>query len=59
LLRLDTDCPDHLTPLRGFVSDEFAEVGGRAWKHPADQVGKSRFQLGISEARIDLFIKPR
>src|SRR5215467_12788670 len=48
---------DHLGPLFGFLADELAEVGGRARKHRAAEVGKPRFNLGISEARIDLIIE--
>ena len=32
-LRLDAREPDNLAPLLGLVSDEFAEVGGRARNH--------------------------
>src|ERR1700694_1653135 len=54
LLRLDVDCPDYLTPLLGFFGDELSEVGGRARKRGAAQVGKARLDTSIGEASIDL-----
>src|SRR5262245_49111717 len=48
---------DYSAPLLGIVSDELAEVGGRAGKYHAPKVGRPRFQLGISEPRIDLAIE--
>ena len=53
-LRLDAGEPDHLAPLLGFVRDELAEVGGRARKHRAAQIGKPRLHLGIGERGVDL-----
>src|ERR1700704_2726476 len=52
-LRLDIGRPDHLAPFLGFVSNQLAEVGGRARKHRAAKVGKPRLQLGIGEPRVD------
>ena len=57
LLRLDIGRPDHLGPFLGFVSDELAEVGGRAGKDRAAQIGKPRLDLGIGEGRIDLLVE--
>jgi hypothetical protein len=34
-LGFDVGRPDHLAPLLGFVRDELAEVGGRAYKRCA------------------------
>src|SRR6516162_6282968 len=50
---------DDLPPLLGIVSDELAEVGGRARKDRATQVGKPRFQPRRGEACIDLRIEFR
>jgi hypothetical protein len=41
-LRLDVGRADHFGPLFGFVGDELAEVGGRAWKHRAPKLGEPR-----------------
>jgi hypothetical protein len=41
-LRLDTGEPDHLGPFFGFVGDELPEVGRRAGKYHAAQLGKLR-----------------
>src|SRR2546429_8578921 len=57
-LGLDIRGADHLGPLFGFVGDQFAEVGGRTGKHNAAEVGEPRFNLGISEARVDLLVEP-
>ena len=53
-IRLDAGELDHLGPLFGFFRDELAEVGGRAGKRRAAQVGKPRLDLRIGEARVDL-----
>src|SRR5262245_60660320 len=57
-LRLDVRGPDHLAPLLGLFGDELAEVGRRACKRPASQIGKSRLDLGIGETRVDLYVQP-
>src|SRR6516165_2866735 len=49
--------PDDLAPLLGFLGDQLAEVGGRARKHRAAEIGKPRLHLGIGEGRIDLFVE--
>ena len=54
---LDVGRPDHLAPLLGFVGDELSEVGGRARKHRAAQIGEPRLHLGIGEAGIDLLVE--
>ena len=56
-LRLDVGRPDHLAPLLGFVGDELAEVGGRARKRRAAEVGEPRLDLGIGEAGVDLLVE--
>src|SRR5262245_23469272 len=48
---------DYFAPFLGIVSDELAEVGDRAGKYHAPNVGEPRLQLGISEPRIDLAIE--
>src|SRR5262245_1008981 len=44
---LDVGRADHLAPLLGFCGDEFAEVGRRADKRCAAQVGQPLLNLGI------------
>src|SRR5262249_61506601 len=39
------------------VGDELTELGRRARKHRAAEVGKACFQPGIGEARIDLDVE--
>src|SRR5262245_62052175 len=58
LLRLYVGRPDYLRPLLGFVSDEFAEIGGRAHKYCAAQVGEPRLEFGIGKARVDFLVEP-
>ena len=42
LVCLDAGRPDHLGPFRNFVSDELAELSGRARKHSASQIQDTR-----------------
>src|SRR3954468_11696280 len=56
-LRLDVGCPDDLAPFLGFVGDELSEIGGRAAKHGAAQIGEPRLDLGVRESRVDLFVE--
>src|SRR5712672_2389530 len=39
-LRFDTGSSDHLAPLLGFFSDQFAEIRGRSRKHSTPQLSK-------------------
>src|SRR5262249_14767590 len=55
--RLDIGQTDHLAPFLGFLRDELAEVGGRAAKLYAIQIGKPRFDIGIGKAGIDLRVE--
>src|SRR3984893_13960901 len=55
---LDAGRPDHLTPLLGFIGDEFPEVGGRTRKYRASLVGKPRLELGIGEPSVDRPVEP-
>src|SRR5215470_11215812 len=57
-LRLDVGRPDHPAPLLGLLGDELAEVGGRAGKHGAAELGEPRLRLGVGENRVDLLIEP-
>src|SRR5262249_5072409 len=57
-VQLDAREFHHLAPLIGFVDDELAEVGGRPRNHHYAKVGETRLDLGIGEARIDLFVEP-
>ena len=52
-LRLDVGRPDYFAPLLGFVGDEPAEVARRTRNSDAPQIGETRLNLGIGEARID------
>ena len=56
-LRLDVGCPDHLGPLLDFVGNELAEVGRRARKHRATQVGKPRLYFEVGEPGVDLSVE--
>src|SRR5215467_387080 len=56
-LRLDVGRPDYLGPLLGLVGDEHSEIGGRAGKRRAAQIGKPHAQLGISESGVDLQVE--
>ena len=56
-LRFDARGLDYLGPLLGLVGDQFAEICGRTWKRRATHVGKACLQLGIDEARVDLFVQ--
>src|SRR6202022_4699177 len=57
LLRLDVGRSNHLAPLLGFLRDELSEIGRRAAKHRAVQVGKPYLDLGIGEAGTDLLVQ--
>src|SRR5262249_14032509 len=48
---------DHLAPLLDVISDEVAEVGGRASKRRATQISELCLDLGISERRVDLLVE--
>src|SRR4051794_20980650 len=45
-------------PSLGFVRDQSREVGRRAWKCGAAQVGHPRVDRGVTEGNIDLGIEP-
>src|SRR6266545_7005976 len=47
----------HFAPLLGFVGDELAEIGGRAAKRGAIQVGKLCLEPGIGECGVDLLVE--
>ena len=49
---------DHLAPLLGFLGHDPSEVGGGTRKGCSAEVGKSRLDLWVAEARIDLLIEP-
>src|SRR5262249_61911868 len=52
-LQLDIGDPDHLAPLFGFVGNQLAEIGGRAGKHRAAEIGELRLEVVIRNADID------
>jgi Tripartite tricarboxylate transporter family receptor len=56
-LQLDIGGLDHLAPLFGFVRDQLAEAGRRAWNCAAGQVGEPCIHLGIRDGRIDFFVE--
>ena len=56
-LRFDTCEPDHLAPLLGFIGDELSEVGWRAGKNLASQLGHACLHSGIGERRVNLFVE--
>src|SRR5262249_33734181 len=56
-LRLDVGRHDHLAPFLGFVGDELAEIGRRASKHRAAQIGKPCFEFWICNADIDFLVQ--
>ena len=54
-VRYRSMAPENLITLAHFsvlLGDELSEVGGRAGKHRAAQIGKPRLQIGIGEASI-------
>src|SRR5262249_31350811 len=53
-LRLDAGELDHLGPLLGSFGDQLTEVGGRARKRRAAQVGKLRLDFRVGERGINL-----
>src|SRR5262249_52710060 len=53
-LRLDAGELDHLGPLLGIFGDQLTEVGGRAGKRRAAQVGKLRLDFRVGERGINL-----
>src|SRR5262249_14118157 len=57
LFRLDVEEFDHLAPLLGFISDELPEVGRRATKWSAANIGEPRADTGIGESGIDLLVE--
>jgi len=56
-VRLDAGELDHLGPLLGFVGYELAEIGRRARKYRAAEVGQPRLNLGIGEGCIDPIVE--
>ena len=56
-LRLDVGRPDHLAPLLGLLGDELAEVGGRACKYHAAEIGNARFDRGVGESRVHFTVE--
>ena len=50
--RLDADGLDDLAPLLGFLSEEPAEVSGRARKDWTGRLGQPRLDLGIGEPAL-------
>jgi hypothetical protein len=56
-LRLDTRELDHLAPLLGFVGDKLPEVGRRAGKQCAAEIGKPSLDLGVGKSSIDFLVE--
>src|SRR5262245_31965667 len=55
--RLDAGRLDYFGPFLGFVSDELAEVGGRARQRRTTHIDEPRLHFGIGEASIDLVVE--
>ena len=56
-VRLDVEGPDDLAPLFAVVSDELAEIGGRANERRAAELGEPRLDFGIGEAGVNGLIE--
>ena len=56
-VRLDIGGPDHLPPFLRFFGNEGPEIGRRAGKNHAAEVGELSLQLGIGETSIDFLIE--
>src|SRR5262249_46945305 len=56
-LRLDARELHNLAPLLGFVGNELAEIGRRAWEYRAAKVGKPRNHLGIGESHVNFLVQ--
>src|SRR5215831_8238400 len=56
-VRLDVEGPDDLAPLFAVVSDELAEIGGRANECRAAELGEPRLDFGIGEAGVNGLIE--
>src|SRR5262245_52416678 len=56
-VRLDVEGPDDLAPLFAVVSDELAEIGGRANERRAAELGEPRLDFWIGEAGVNGLIE--
>src|SRR6266852_808515 len=56
-IRLDAGELDYLAPLLDFPRDELSEVGRRARKHRAAEVGKPHLHSGIDQSGVDLLVE--
>src|SRR5262249_57343523 len=54
---LDVEGRDDLAPLFAVVSDELAEIGGRANERRAAELGEPRLDFGIGEAGVNGLIE--
>src|SRR5258707_14117430 len=58
LIRLEAGQLDDLPPLLGLLSDDLAEVGGRAGKYVAAEVGHARLDPRIGESGVYFPVEP-
>jgi hypothetical protein len=58
LLGFDLGRPYQVAPLFGFVGDELAKFGRRAWKRRAAELGEPRLDLRIGEAGVNFPLEP-
>src|SRR5262245_30665744 len=56
-LGLDACELHHLAPLLGFLSDQLAEVSGRARKHRAAEISEPHFHVGVVKARVSFRVE--
>src|SRR5262245_30758871 len=56
-LGLDACELHHLAPLLGFLSDQLAEVSGRARKHRAAEISEPHFHVGVGKARVSFRVE--
>src|SRR5262249_15622176 len=56
-VRLDVEGPDDVAPLLRFVSDELAEVGGRARQHRAAEASEMSLHLRVVEGRVNFLVE--
>src|SRR6516162_8604047 len=56
--RIDARELHNLTPLCGFISDEFSELGGCSRHRREPDASETRLHFGISDNGVNLFVEP-
>src|SRR5215510_12757101 len=56
-LRFDARKLYYLAPLLGLVGDQLSDVGRRAWKHRAAEVGEPCLSNGVGQDRVDPLVE--